>query len=600
MKGPPPFRRDAQRPQVPWKPRLPDGRSEHLRGIVDMGSNGIRFSVSDLSPSTARIMPTLYVNRVDISLYDAQFDDDTGEQVPIPKSVMSSVVAALLRFQHICEDFGVSQDNIQIIATEATRKAVNSKEFLKTIKQQTGLDVELLSKVNEGRIGALGIASGFSDIQGLAMDLGGGSMQITWLIFRGGNVRLPPQGAVSFPYGAAALTRKLAELRKDKSKEEGDRAVEQFRQEMTVKFREAFYSMNIPDELVERAEKEGGFPLYLSGGGFRGWGYLLLYLSQVHGHHYPISIINGFSAYRSDFQDTEKLKEVAKTAHKIFRVSDRRRMQVPAVAFLVKVLAEAIPHGIKEANFCQGGVRQGVLFQELPPSIRAQDPLEVATAIFTPPSGDAIYSLLMTSIPKPSVTGERKFPESISSHVIRSFTNVLYVHSTMSKESSSMSALYSTSTGLMSSTHGVTHADRARIALMLEERYEGDLPPREVDFKMSLRHILTPEEVWWTGYLGRVGLIISRLYPAGSIEETKPRLLLSAKWSSTLGKEKNKQGVELTFVIQKVQQDPMKFKEALEDHISDLKKVGKKKNWIGGREGWGMAVGIKIVEEDIL
>ena len=66
------------------------------------------------------------------------------------------------------------------------------------------------------------------------------------------------------------------------------------------------------------------------------------------------------------------LKQVAKTAHKIFRVSDRRRAQVPAVAFLVSVIADSITDGIREAHFCQGGVREGVLFQELAQEV---DPL---------------------------------------------------------------------------------------------------------------------------------------------------------------------------------------------------------------------------------
>jgi len=51
---------------------------------------------------------------------------------------------------------------------------------------------------------------------------------------------------------------------------------------------------------------------------------------------------------KEHFEDTEGLKKIAKDAHKIFRVSDRRRSQVPAVAFLVNVLAEALPHGIKK------------------------------------------------------------------------------------------------------------------------------------------------------------------------------------------------------------------------------------------------------------
>jgi len=574
-------------------------RADNLRGVVDMGSNGIRFSVSDLSPPTARVLPTLHVYRVDISLYDAQFDPDTGDRIPIPSDVIDAVVAALLRFQIICKDLGVPEGRIRIIATEATRTAINADQFLKTIRESTGLHVELLPKQDEGKIGALGIASGFSDIQGLTMDLGGGSAQITWLISQAGNIRISPRGSFSFPYGAAALTRKLQELKENKSKDEADKAIVEFRKEMKDNFLDAYDKLQVPDELVARAIRDGGFDLFLSGGGFRGWGYLLLYLNQTHGHHYPISIINGFSVSKSQFEDTKMLEEVARTSKRVFRVSDRRRSQVPAVAFLVNVLATAIPHGIKSVHFCQGGVREGILFQELVPSIRRQDPIEVATARYAPQSSEALYSLFSASIPNPS-KGSKKFPETISSHILRAFVNVMYVHAIMSKESASTAALYSTSAGLMATTHGVSHQDRVILALILEERYEGELPPREVDFKYALQHIVRPSEIWWTRYLGKVALLIGRLYPAGRIDDSKPRVVMSADWSNTLGKTKSKQGLVLTIVIQKVKNDPMKLKEAIEDHVKVVEKVGKRKNWIGEGHGWGMAVKVKVVEEDIL
>lgn len=234
----------------------------------------------------------------------------------------------------------------------------------------------MVAKEDEGYVGVLGIASGFSDVSGLVMDLGGGSAQITWMVSQSGKVQINPKRSVSFPYGAAALTQKLDDLRKGN---DPDDAVAKFRAEMKTEFLRAFNELEIPAEMVERATKEGGFPLYLSGGGFRGWGYLLLYMNQVHGRTYPISHINGFTASKAKLEDVEALKKVAKEADKIFRVSDRRRQQVPAVAFLINVLAEALPHGIQQAHFCQGGVREGVLFEELAPEVRAEGPLEVAT-----------------------------------------------------------------------------------------------------------------------------------------------------------------------------------------------------------------------------
>ena len=91
-------------------------------------------------------MPAVMVYRSSISLYDAQFDDKTGERIPIPKSVIDSVCHALRRFQIICTDFKVEQDQIHILATEAARVAKNSAELLSSIKATTGLDVKLLEK----------------------------------------------------------------------------------------------------------------------------------------------------------------------------------------------------------------------------------------------------------------------------------------------------------------------------------------------------------------------------------------------------------------------------------------------------------------------
>jgi retrograde regulation protein 2 len=430
------------------------------------------------------------------------------------------------------------------------------------------------------------------------MDLGGGSTQITWMTSTSGRVEVSPRGSVSLPYGAAALTKKLKELREGKSPEQGDEAVAKLREEMKSNFTNAYYDLEVPEHMVQKAVSEGGFPLYLSGGGFRGWGYLLLYMSQVHGHHYPISLINGFSADKAEFEDVEKLKEVARQADKIFRVSDRRRAQVPAVAFLVNVLTEALPHGIKIAHFAQGGVREGILFRELTAEVRERDPLEVATERFAHQSADAMSDLVLDAIPKPFKTGGRSFPESISKHVIHAFSNVLYVHSPMSKEVASTAALYSTSTGIMSSTHGVSHEDRALLALMLEERYEGELPPRDTQFKESLQGILTREETWWTRYIGAFGMLLSRLYPAGAVDDKAPRIKVESEWASGFGKRKQKEGLRLILSIKKIDDDPLMLKQALEDHIKGIKKVGKKKRWIGGRKGWGMAIDIQIREVD--
>lgn len=538
--------------------------------------------------------------RVDISLYDAQFDPATGKKIPLPQTVIEDVIAALNRFKMVCVDLGVDHSHIHIIATEATRTALNSAEFIKEIHSCTGLQVVMLRKEDEGRIGALGVASGFSDIGGLMMDLGGGSTQMTWIISQGGNVRISDKGSISFPYGAAALTKRIDDLKRGKSKEDAEKGLESLRQEMIANFEMAYQKIGVPDSLVTKAKMNGGFPLYLSGGGFRGWGYLLLYMSQMSDDPHPISIINGYTVGREQFENTKAMEDVAKSAHSVFRVSDRRRRQVPAVAFLINVLSHAIPHGFRDAHFCQGGVREGLLFRELQPSIRAQDPLEVSTHRVAPESAEAIQKLLMFSYPAPAQGEVKRFPDTINKHVIKAFANMLYVHTIMDKELASSAALYSTSSGLLASTRGVSHEDRARLALMLESRYMGELPPREMMFKEALSRVITPEEAWWAAYLGRVGYLISRLYPSGKIDESKPRVVLSSEWAWGLGRKKEREGLRLIISVQKMKHDPAKLRKALSENVGLVQKVGKKKNWIGGEDGWGMKVEVKVVEEDIL
>lgn len=52
---------------------------------------------------------------------------------------------------------------------------MNSEDFRNEIKKLTAWDVDVLTKEMEGRIGGLGVASGFGaeGVEGLVMDLGG-------------------------------------------------------------------------------------------------------------------------------------------------------------------------------------------------------------------------------------------------------------------------------------------------------------------------------------------------------------------------------------------------------------------------------------------
>ncbi|KAL4867284.1 hypothetical protein BDV12DRAFT_198365 [Aspergillus spectabilis] len=545
--------------------------------VLVAGGNGIRFSITDISPPTGRLMPTIYQDRAGISLYDAQFSTDakTGHasRGPIPTEIIEQVVDRLVRFQGVCVDFQVPPENIHVLATEATRTAPNSEEFRARIKERTGWEVRLLSKEEEGRVGALGIASSTRAVAGLAMDLGGGSTQITWVFAKDGDVMTCPRGSFSFPYGAAVLMGRLEGARRA-----GGRAEEELKDEMRGAFRKAYGELEIPETLLESGKKDGRFDLYLCGGGFRGWGYVLMKQAEV--SPYPIPIINGFRASREKFHDTAGvLRQVS--SEKIFGVSERRASQIPAVATLINVLMDALPM-ITHIQFCQGGVREGFLYDKLPQEVRAQDPLFAATMQYAPPSADEIRRLLLSALPEQASPIDLSHtPSSISPHFVAALANMLFAHSRVPRESRSAAALHSTTTGLLASTNSVSHTERVLIALILAERWAGDLAPTEEAYQQNLRRCVSAQEAWWCQYLGRVAALIGEVYPAGRVSDTHWGIRLSTEWDHIIKKKERRDLLRLKVQWNRESAATSGVTEQwLRDRVEKIEKAGKKKSWI--------------------
>lgn len=463
-------------------------------------------------------------------------------------------------------------------------------EFREGIREATGWDVRMLSKEEEGRIGALGVASSLADVQGLMMDLGGGSCQITWMDCGKGDLEMSRKGAMSFPYGAAALTRRLEEV-----KRQGGGALKELEREMVGNFQRAFDELGVPEDMLERARAMGGMDIYLSGGGFRGWGYLLMNQSTI--NPYPIPIINGFSANRSNFQDTMAISNVVATTSTkdIFRISERRASQVPAVAFLIKNLTKAIP-AIKTIHFCQGGVREGFLFQTLPPQIRSEHPLVVATSPYATPSTSQITALLTSCFPTSSEDGPDEFnpPSSFSHSFLTALTNLLYAHSSLPKDIRPAAALHSTVTGLLASAHGLSHHYRTLLALTLYARWSGDLSPPDQALLTRMRQLVSIKEAWWAEYLGTVASVVGDVYPAGLVPEEggQERITFQA---DRLFNQKNDLALQIKVEEGGFPDDRTGWFETLESPRKRIEKVGKKKNWIRDAAGRGFGLRIAVI-----
>lgn len=484
--------------------------SRNLCGVVDIGSNGIRFSISSKATHHARIMPCVFKDRVGVSLFEVQYAANSLEKAPIPSETIKEICAAMKRFKLICEDFGVPESSVKVVATEATREALNSQIFVDAIYDSTGWQVELLKREDEGRIGAYGVISSFNMVSGLYMDLGGGSTQISWIKCINGEISQSPR-PVSLPYGAGALSRRM--------KLEDKRALFL---EIKKAYKSAIETIEIPEEMLEEAKRKGGFDLYTCGGGLRGMGHLLL----SHSKDYTIqTIINGFSCSYEEFSAMcdylfLKSKKPGSKDRKIFKVSERRASQLPAVGLLMSAAFDSLPP-VKTVHFSEGGVREGTLYSILPREIRAQDPLIISTRPYAPLLAEKYLQLLKAAIP------ESEVPDITFRRIAPALCNLAFVHASYPKELQPTAALHVATTGIISGCHGLSHRARALVGIALCNRWGGDIPEVEETYMRSLEEIVLRDGdklerkriIWWTKYIGTIMYVICGVHPGGNIRD---------------------------------------------------------------------------------
>src|SRR3954453_22242617 len=100
--------------------------------------------------------------------------DASGELQPEP---MERALETLELYAHFCRATGI--DTVRPVATSAIRDAGNQAQFLKQARKRSGLEIEVLSGEEEARYGYLAAINSTTLSQGVVLDLGGGSMQLT-------------------------------------------------------------------------------------------------------------------------------------------------------------------------------------------------------------------------------------------------------------------------------------------------------------------------------------------------------------------------------------------------------------------------------------
>jgi exopolyphosphatase/guanosine-5'-triphosphate,3'-diphosphate pyrophosphatase len=166
---------------------------EHRLAVIDCGSNSFRLVVFTYTDSWWKRTDEIHeAVRVGEGL------DATGELQPEP---MERALETLELYAHFCSATGI--DQVRPVATSAIRDAGNQKQFLKAARRRAGLELEVLSGEQEARYGYLAAVNSTTLSQGVVLDLGGGSMQLT---------RVEDREAIdmrSWPLGAVRMTERF-------------------------------------------------------------------------------------------------------------------------------------------------------------------------------------------------------------------------------------------------------------------------------------------------------------------------------------------------------------------------------------------------------
>ncbi|MEO0349302.1 MAG: Ppx/GppA phosphatase family protein [Cyanobacteria bacterium P01_A01_bin.15] len=147
-------------------------QGDRILAAIDVGTNSVHMVVVKIQPELPAFT---IIGREKDTVRLGNFRPGTN---CLSEEAMSRGIAALKRCKQIAN--GLNADDIVTVATSATREASNGQVFIDRVKQDVGLDINLISGLEEARRIYLGVLSGM-ELHGQPhgiIDIGGGSTEI--------------------------------------------------------------------------------------------------------------------------------------------------------------------------------------------------------------------------------------------------------------------------------------------------------------------------------------------------------------------------------------------------------------------------------------
>jgi exopolyphosphatase/guanosine-5'-triphosphate,3'-diphosphate pyrophosphatase len=325
-------------------------------GVVDVGSNSVRMVVFD---GAARSPAYFYNEKIMCGLGKGLAE--TGRLNPEGRK---RALAALKRFSLLAEGMGIAP--LTVVATAATREAEDGPEFQAEVLRETGLKLWVIDGDEEARLSAQGVLLGWPEAQGLVCDIGGNSMELA----RIGNGKVGKR--VSTPLGPFRLQQVKGGEKKRQT---------------------------LIERVILSAQKDlksQGERIYLVGGSWR-----VIARLDMERRNYPLTVLHEYRMTQQGLLDT--LDWIAANDLALLRArtgtSSERMELVPLACEVLRELIRILKPA--EIDVSAYGIREGLLYEQMPARLRQRDPLIEAarmaemTSARIPGFGKKLYEFLL-------------------------------------------------------------------------------------------------------------------------------------------------------------------------------------------------------------
>ncbi|WP_293574767.1 Ppx/GppA family phosphatase [Phaeobacter sp.] len=308
----------------------PGARALSRVGVVDVGSNSVRMVIFD---GAAR-SPAYFYNEKIMCALGAGLSE-TGKLNPEGRV---RALSALRRFQQIAK--GMQMPPLSVVATAAVRDASDGAEFCEEVLRETGLKIWVINGEEEARLSAQGVLLGWPGAYGLICDIGGSSMELAEI--QDGTVgkrvtsSLGPLKLRDIPGGRRGRKAHITEV-----------------------------MQTLRTQMGEQNDR-----LFLVGGSWRAIARI-----DMARQGYPLKVLHEYRMTAQSVRETLRYIEQHDLEHlrAVTGISIARMSLVPyAVDVLSRLIKTFKPKDIAVSSY---GIREGLLYEQMPQRLRNRDPL---------------------------------------------------------------------------------------------------------------------------------------------------------------------------------------------------------------------------------